>query len=82
MHTFVAIELDMLKGKKLAERLTLKAGAAEEVTEAGGPVTSRLTIEDRSLKASCQNVVVLSVLMLQEEDTIVWFSALWIRCWK
>ena len=35
VRTFVAIELDMLKGKKLAERLTLKAGAAEEVAEGG-----------------------------------------------
>ena len=38
------------------------------LSSTGGALSGHLTVEDRSLKASCQNVVVLSVLMLQEEE--------------
>lgn len=85
-RTFAALEMDMLKSHKLHERLAMHSGAAESVEEGGGQTSGRLTIEDRSLKAACQNVLVLSVVMLQEETNArlvnsILASALVVKGW-
>ena len=50
-RTFTALESDFLRGKKLHERLVLKHGSGEAVTEGGNRMSvDVVTIEDRSLK--------------------------------
>ena len=61
----MAVENDMMKGRMFKEKLVLKAGAAEGVG-GEGRTKPALTIEDRSLRSCCQNVVVVSVLTLEE----------------
>ena len=63
IHT--ALELDFLKGKRLEERLVIKAGLAEHVGEGGGTTNPvRVTLEDRSLRSCCQNSVAIAALVL------------------
>lgn len=57
-RTFMGIELDMLSGKALSEKLRLQTGEAEETKE-GGQTTSNFKIgfETRSeLKSCCQSL--------------------------
>jgi hypothetical protein len=68
VRTYVALELDMLKVRGLAERLQLQCSANEEPGEAPTATSGRLSIEDRSLRAAAQNAISLSVLMLAEDS--------------
>lgn len=58
-RTYLALEADMLGNSGLLRKLRLRAGASEEVSEAGGATGShRITIEDRGdLKACLSNSV-------------------------
>ena len=59
--------LDFLKGKRLEERLVIKAGLAEHVGEGGGTTNPvRVTLEDRSLRNCCQNSVAIAALVLAD----------------
>ena len=62
----VAIEHDMAKGRRLVNKLKLKAGAAEGVGEGAGTKPELVQIEDRALKGCCQNHVMVRLLTLEE----------------
>lgn len=62
---FVGLETDILKGKKLVQRLVLRPGQAEEVPEGGGTTSnSVVTVEDRSLRNCAESSMVISIVML------------------
>ena len=65
-RTFLALECDMLKGKKF-ETLVIKAGQADNIKEGNNSTSSaRLAIDDRTLRACAQNAVAISVMMLSD----------------
>jgi hypothetical protein len=61
----VGLELDMFKSKRFEAKMIVKASALEPAGESGGPTGSKiLHVEDKALKACCDNAVCISVAML------------------
>lgn len=65
---YLALEQDWMTGKSFNEQIVLRSGPAEQVTEDGGTIGKRVTIEDRSLKSCATNAVVISCLLLGSPD--------------
>ena len=69
-RTYVALELDMLRGRKLEERIRVREGppADRQGGEALGPTGEALgsTVEDRTLRSCCANAVGISVMLLSD----------------
>jgi hypothetical protein len=59
---YVGLELDMLVGSKLKDRLVRKA--ALRTPDAPKESTSALAIDDRTLRSCCNNAVVISLMFL------------------
>jgi len=61
----LALEADHIHGKHLVQRLQIKPGSAEVVTE-GGTTTSRtlMACEERTLRSCCSNAILVSVCFL------------------
>lgn len=66
-YTWIAIEMDMLKGAKL-ERLRLKDPASGQGDDAASVPLQHATPDKQALKAACQNTLVLSVLALSAPE--------------
>lgn len=66
-RTLLALEQDMLRGKKFEAKLTLKA---KHVEGASGSTTNptHLQLDDRALRGCCENAVVVSILTLDDAD--------------
>jgi hypothetical protein len=64
----LSLDCDFLKGKFLEHPLTLRSGYRNELTEAP-EIThpSALNVADKSIRSCCQNAVLISLMMLQEE---------------
>ena len=86
----LALELDMLKGKKFAERMTVRAssvaGSSKESDGQREP-TKIAQIEDKTLKGVCQNAVGISIAMLSDYThkrvvESVFYSLDHIRRWR
>ena len=60
--------MGMLKGRKFNEKITATPGPAEGIGPHASTNTKQVHIEDKSLRACCQNAVVVSVLALEEDD--------------
>jgi hypothetical protein len=65
--TTLALELDMLKGRKFLDKVTLKPGAAESIG-VGSTCPTGIQLEDRTLRDCAGNAIVLRVMTLAEES--------------
>jgi hypothetical protein len=87
----LGLELDMLRGKKFSERLTVKSAdvaAGSAVEEGGGREPTKLAqIEDKTLRGVCANAVAISVAMLKDYThkrvvESVFYALDYIRQWR
>ena len=68
-RTIFALESDMLKGAKLADKLGKKIQDAEKASLQNQSTDSRrVSLDDRTLRSCCQNAVAISVLTLMESQ--------------
>eukprot|EP00969_Alexandrium_andersonii_P279297 12345163-Alexandrium_andersonii.AAC.1 len=68
-RTWLALELDLLGAKKVTDKVCVKMGAAETMSEAGGSTSAaRITFEDRNSLAFAKNALVASVVLLDNQD--------------
>lgn len=64
-RTHVALELDFMKGKGLAERIKVRCAAADEGGQAAGRTSQGISnVEDKTLRSCSQNACTISVMML------------------
>jgi hypothetical protein len=63
----VAIETDVLKGKRFTDKLVCKA-KHKEAEDVGVTGSRGIHIEDRALKSCCENATAVNVMILQQSD--------------